>query len=115
MTVIFAFFLSACQSELQPCTDFTAIASGTAALTYNDQQQDLEATWLQTGSSLQLNMVNPLPDGSSLTIRLIASDEGIPVLDLEEDTYPHHFSLGLSEQGTASFLFNDLRLKSPRI
>ena len=103
MTFLWTFLLFSCQTTQQICTDFTTIPSGSAVLTYSDQQQELEATWLQTGSSLQLNMVNPMADGSSLTLRLIASDEGIPVLELEDESYPHHFSLGLPEQGTASF------------
>ncbi|MEC7986961.1 MAG: hypothetical protein VX278_17460 [Myxococcota bacterium] len=95
--------LYGCQTESAPCTDFTTLDSGTGLFTYNGQQQTLEATWLQTGSTLQVNMVNQSPDGSSLTLRLSASEEGVPILELPEDTYPHYFSLGIPEQGTASF------------
>ena len=103
MTLFWTFLFIACESTTEICTDFSTVSAGYGRLTYDDQEQELEATWLQTGSSLQLNMLNPSADGASLTIRLNTSEQGVGVLDLVDNDYPYHFSLGISEQGTASF------------
>ena len=77
MTLFWTFLFIACESTTEICTDFSTVSAGYGRLTYDDQEQELEATWLQTGSSLQLNMLNPSADGASLTIRLNTSEQGV--------------------------------------
>ena len=84
--------LTACEgSKAAQSCDPSPVGAGTATVELEGESLDFNATWMMTGSSLQLNLEAP-DSPAMLTLRLMQADDGTSIADLAE--YPASFSLG---------------------
>lgn len=100
--LLFVSLSLACGDTSRTCYPSDGIEEGTASLSLDGVSLTYDATWLMTGSSLQLNLDH---DGSALTIRLSQSADGSSIDALGESSA--EFSLGNPENGTATFYPSD--------
>lgn len=77
-------------ATLDTC-DPSGVDAGSATLDLDGEPLDFTATWMMTGSSLQLNLEAP-NSPAMLTLRLMQSDSGIAASDMND--FPATFSLG---------------------
>ena len=92
--------ITACDSEkdAQVC-DPSAVNAGSATLDLDGEALEYNATWMMTGSSLQLNL-EAADSPSMLTLRLIQSDDGTSASELSD--FPATFSLGDDQSASAT-------------
>jgi len=100
LTLPFLFSFS-CIADKDNCYPSEGIDEGTAELIYNDEVITYNGAWLKTGSSLQISLDSVLDD-TLITIRLMASTDGIPVDEMEPET-EYQLTLGNSDSATATF------------
>ena len=91
------FFLLGCQGE---CPALEQLTSAQASFTLNSEPFTGEASWMLTGTAMQVNIT--ATDGTSITLRLQNSDESIAAADLIDSDLPASFSLGIPEKATGT-------------
>ena len=95
-------FLTACEgSKTAQSCDPSPVGAGTATVELDGESLDFNATWMMTGSSLQLNLEAP-DSPAMLTLRLMQADDGTSAADLAE--FPAAFSLG-DDQAASGTLY----------
>lgn len=94
--------LTACEgSKTAQSCDPSPVGAGTATVELDGESLDFNATWMMTGSSLQLNLEAP-DSPAMLTLRLMQSDDSTSTADLAE--FPAAFSLG-DDQAASGTLY----------
>ena len=91
------FFLLGCQGE---CPALDQLTSGQASFTLNAESFSGEASWMLTGSAMQVNIT--ATDGTNITLRLQNSDDSVAASDLIDSDLPASFSLGVPEKATGT-------------
>ncbi len=90
-----------CLSDKDNCYPSDGIDSGTAQIDYNGEMVNYNGTWLMTGSSLQISL-DSVDDDTLVTIRLMASNDGVAIEDMAPDT-EYSLSIGNTDSATATF------------
>ena len=103
LSILTLTLLTACDKlkENQATCDPSAVSAGIAILDLDGEALEYNATWMMTGSSLQLNL-EAADSPSMLTLRLIQADDGTSASELTD--FPATFSLG-DDQSASGTLY----------
>jgi len=100
MTLMLLWFSLGCQDKENSCFQGEELAQGTARFEYDGSSNETAASWIMTGSTLQISLES---DISRTTIRLQQADDGSSADSLSAEGFPYSFSLGVPELGNATF------------